>query len=83
MPAYDLKIFSERLPGRRGKRKDLVYLPLSFKDFASFFGHSCPDLTLEKLQEFTLDEIETLEFKCAFMKDLFKRKPLKPTWTLF
>ncbi|MBT1247797.1 MULTISPECIES: hypothetical protein [unclassified Thermosipho (in: thermotogales)] len=30
---YDLKISNERLPGRKGVSKDLVYLPLKFRTF--------------------------------------------------
>ncbi len=70
--AYDLRISSERLPGRRGKGIDLVYLPLSFKEFAALFGYSCPNLTIEDIQRLSFNDLKELEFKCAFMEDLFE-----------
>ena len=31
--AYDLKVSSERTPGRRGEGKDLLFLPLTFNEY--------------------------------------------------
>lgn len=36
--AFDLKRSSERLPGRKGYGEDLVYLPLTFREFLKALG---------------------------------------------
>ncbi len=62
--AYDLKRSSERLPGRRGKGKNLIQLPLTYKEFITNSNYSnIPNFSLNELFELDKEEIESLNFQ--------------------
>ena len=50
--ALDLKKSSERLPGRRGKGRDFVLLPLCFREFLSILHPQISIVPVDSLSEF-------------------------------
>jgi predicted AAA+ superfamily ATPase len=44
--ARDLRIGTERLPGRRGRGRDFLQLPMSFRDFCTLRGIAVPEPAL-------------------------------------
>ena len=69
--AYDLKISSERLPGRRGVGRDIVYLPLSFKEFLTGFDIHVEGFSLRDLMSSSVGELKNLYVKWAHVKRYF------------
>lgn len=69
--AYDLKVSTERLPGRRGAGKDLVYLPLTFREYLKGFGVQIEALSIIDLLNLSQAELEDLQAKCSFVKKYF------------
>jgi hypothetical protein len=53
--ARDLRVGAERLPGRRGRGRDFVQLPMSFRDFCLVSSIALPSETLAA-EEFLSDE---------------------------
>lgn len=71
--AYDLKHSSERMPGRKGVGRDLVLLPLSFKEFLTAQNFRPESYSLEELMSLSKEELEALVFKHAYAKLEFER----------
>jgi len=69
--AYDLKRSSERLPGRRGFGKDLVYTPITFREFLRSMKIDVEGKTMEELLFLSLEELKTLQFKYSFLEEYF------------
>jgi len=69
--AFDLKRSSERLPGRKGHGEDLVYLPLTFREFLENMGVSVERMSMDDIFTRSDDELRTLCLKNAFLKEYF------------
>ncbi|WP_126993676.1 ATP-binding protein [Thermosipho globiformans] len=70
--SYDLKKSSERLPGRREFGKDIVYLPVSFKEYITQNHNIDFQYKLEDLFEMSEKELKTLNLKLTRFKEDFK-----------
>ncbi len=72
--AYDLRRSSERMPGRKGYGKDLVYLPLTFRDYLESIGHRGIEvLDAHELLSLGDDEIKSLKLRYSFLKAEYER----------
>jgi len=69
--AYDLKRSSERLPGRKDHGKDLVYIPITFREFLGSLGISVGGKTMEEILSLSIDDLKILYLKNAFLKEYF------------
>lgn len=69
--AYDLKKSSERLPGRKGYGKDLVYAPITFGEFLRNSGVDIKRKTIEEILTSSVDDLNRLYLKNAFLKEYF------------
>jgi hypothetical protein len=69
--AYDLKRSSERLPGRKGYGKDLVYIPITFREFLKNLGVHVDGKTMEEFLFLSAQDLKTLHLKNAFLKEYF------------
>ncbi len=56
--AYDLKISTERLPGRKGAGKDLVFLPITFSEYLETLGIHLEKLDLTSILSLSEDELK-------------------------
>ncbi|RKX50146.1 MAG: ATP-binding protein, partial [Thermotogae bacterium] len=63
--AYDLKRSSERLPGRKGHGKDLVYIPITFREFLRSLRVEVETKTIEEILTSTVDDLNRLYLKNA------------------
>ncbi|MDK2886475.1 MAG: uncharacterized protein PWP54_1033 [Thermosipho sp. (in: thermotogales)] len=70
--SYDLKKSSERLPGRREFGKDIVYLPVSFREYIMQNTGIDFHYKLEDLFEMNEKELKALNLKFTRFKDDFK-----------
>ncbi|ABR30961.1 ATPase AAA [Thermosipho melanesiensis] len=70
--SYDLKKSSERLPGRREFGKDIVYLPVSFREYIMQNSNIDFQYKLEDLFEMNENELKALNLKLTRFKDDFK-----------
>ena len=71
--SYDLKLSSERMPGRKGVGRDLVYLPLTFRAFLESLDIEIEEMEIEELLSIKEDELKALALKYAFVKEHFFR----------
>lgn len=71
--AYDLKKSSERLPGRKGFGKDLVYMPLTFREYLKVIGEEVDQVTLDELFSLSENDLKVLEFRNGKIKEHFIR----------
>lgn len=71
--AYDLKRSSERLPGRKGHGKDLVYIPITFGEFLRSSGIEVERKTIEEILESTINDLNRLYLRNAFLKEHFMK----------
>ncbi|MDN5337768.1 MAG: uncharacterized protein PWQ20_838 [Thermotogaceae bacterium] len=69
--SYDLKSSSERLPGRKGCGKDLVYLPISFREFLKNLGISIEGKDVLEILSMSENELKTLQFRYSFIQEYF------------
>jgi len=69
--AYDLKRSSERLPGRKGFGKDLVYTPITFREFLRSMKIDVEGKAMEELLSLSLEELKTLQFRYSFLEEYF------------
>ena len=69
--AYDLKRSSERLPGRKGHGKDLVYIPITFREFLKSLGVDVEGKTMEEILTISISDLNRLYLKNAFLKEHF------------
>lgn len=69
--AYDLKSSIERLPGRKGYGKDLVYLPITFREFLKSLNVEIEKKDIEEILSSTEEELKTLQFKYSFIQEYF------------
>jgi len=69
--AYDLKSSSERLPGRKGHGKDLVYIPIAFGEFLRSLGVEVERKTIEEILTSTIDDLNRFYLRNAFLKGYF------------
>jgi len=70
--SYDLKKSSERLPGRREFGKDIVYLPVTFKEYIVQKYNIDFEYILEDLFEMDENDLKTMNLKNLRFKDDFK-----------
>jgi len=71
--AYDLKHSSEKMPGRKGRGKDLVYMPITFNEYLKNIGISVERLSLADILSLSEDEINKLRLEYGFIKEHFFR----------
>jgi len=69
--AYDLKKSSERLPGRKGHGKDLVYIPITFGEFLRSLGIEVERKTIEEILTISTNDLNRLYLRNAFLKEHF------------
>jgi len=69
--AYDLKISSEKLPGRRGSGRDIIYLPLSFNEFLKGFQIDIKRISLTDFLNLSMEDLKNFETKLSFLKRYF------------
>ncbi len=69
--SYDLKRSSERLPGRKASGKDLVYVPITFREFLRSFDVDIEGRSMEEILSLSEDELKILSAKNAFLKEYF------------
>ncbi|RAO99401.1 ATPase AAA [Petrotoga sp. 9PW.55.5.1] len=69
--AYDLKVSSERMPGRRGVGKDLVFLPLTFNEYLKARGIEIDSLNLREIVSLGEEDIKGLNFRYSFLQEYF------------
>jgi len=69
--AYDLKISSEKLPGRRGNGRDIIYLPLSFNEFLKGFQINIERISLTDFLNLSMEDLKNFETKLSFLKRYF------------
>ena len=69
--AYDLKRSSERLPGRKGHGKDLVYIPITFSEFLRSLGVEVERKTMDEIFMSFIEDLNNLYLKNAFLKEYF------------
>ena len=69
--AYDLKRSSERLPGRKGYGKDLVYIPITFNEFLRNLGIKVERKTIDEIFMSSINDLNSLYLKNAFLKEYF------------
>ncbi len=69
--SIDIYRGKERLPGRRGNGKDIVFLPITFRQFVSIYkGIDIPSLSLEEVLNMSEPELKRLWLEYAeFEKD--------------
>ncbi|SHH48147.1 ATP-binding protein [Thermosipho atlanticus] len=70
--SYDSKKSSERLPGRREFGKDVVYLPVTFKEYTTQKYGIDFQYNLEDLFEMNEEELKAINLKNSRFKDDFK-----------
>ncbi|ABV33758.1 ATP-binding protein [Pseudothermotoga lettingae] len=70
--SYDLKKSSERLPGRRGSGKDIVYLPVTFREYINQKYNVDFEYNLEDLFEMNEEELKAANLRVLRFKDDFK-----------
>lgn len=66
--AYDLKLSAEKMPGRRGKGRDLVLLPATFRDFLKARYDFSLDYDLLNLLEMEEVDLKKINFQVARFK---------------
>jgi len=66
--AYDLKLSAEKMPGRRGKGRDLVLLPATFRDFLKAKYDFSFDYELLDLLEMEEIDLKKINFQVARFK---------------
>ena len=66
-----MKRSSERLPGRKGFGKDLVYTPITFREFLRSMKIDVEGKTMEELLSLSLEELKTLQFRYSFLEEYF------------
>ncbi|MDI6850738.1 MAG: ATP-binding protein [bacterium] len=71
--AYDLKQSSEKLPGRNGFGKDLVYMPITFREYLKNVGEETDQIPLMNIFSLTESDLKALEFKNGKIKEYFYR----------
>lgn len=71
--AYDLKRSSERLPGRKGAGKDIVYTPITFREFLNSLGIEVEKKTIDELLHLSAEELRILQLRYAFVKEYFMK----------
>ena len=69
--AYDLKVSSERMPGRRGEGKDLLFLPLTFNEYLKAIGIEIDPLNIRQILLLGEEDLKRLNFKYSFYKNIF------------
>jgi len=69
--AYDLKISTERLPGRKGAGKDLVFLPITFSEYLETLGIHLEKLDLTSILSLSEDELKITAVKYSFVESYF------------
>ena len=69
--SYDLKSSNERMPGRKGFGKDLIYMPITFQEFLKSLGIEIERKSLREILTFSEEELRTLEARYAFVKEHF------------
>lgn len=71
--SYDLKKSSERLPGRRGLGKNLVYMPITFREFLKSLKVDVEAKSLLEILSLTEEELKTYLSRYAFVKEYFSK----------
>lgn len=71
--AIDLKYSSERLPGRKGKGKDLVMFPLSFRNYLSTSEQEIPKFSVPEIMNLSENESKKLSIDLAFLQKEFQK----------
>ncbi|MFA6842452.1 MAG: ATP-binding protein [Defluviitoga tunisiensis] len=69
--AYDLKVSSERMPGRRGEGKDLLFLPLTFNEYLKAIGIEIDPLNIRQILLLGEEDLKRLNFKYSFLQEYF------------
>jgi len=69
--AYDLKVSSERMPGRRGEGKDLLFLPLTFNEYLKAIGIEIDPLNIRRILLLGEEDLKRLNFKYSFLQEYF------------
>jgi len=69
--SYDLKKSSERLPGRKGHGKDLVFMPLTFGEFLQNMKIDLAKRTIQEFLSLSSQELEKLHLQYTFLKEYF------------
>ncbi len=71
--AYDLKTSSEKLPGRKGEGKDLVFLPITFNEFLENVDIDVEKIPLMNLLKLNQEELKILRLKYAYLTEYFTK----------
>ncbi|MEA2065705.1 MAG: ATP-binding protein [Thermotogota bacterium] len=71
--AIDLKYSSERLPGRKGKGKDLVMFPLSFREYLLTSKSEVPKFTISEIMDLSERDTKKLIFELSFLQSKFQK----------
>jgi len=66
--AYDLKRSSERLPGKKGYGKNLVYISITFGEFLRSSGVEAERKAIKEILTSSVDDLNRLYLKNAFLK---------------
>lgn len=74
--AYDLKISTERLPGRRGVGKNLIFLPITFSEYLETLSVHLDKLDLPSILALGEDELKIIAFKYSFIEAYFHKYAL-------
>ena len=69
--SYDLKKSSERLPGRKAHGKDLIYAPITFREFLRNLGIEIEGKSIEEILSLSESDLKVLNIKNAFLKEYF------------
>ena len=69
--SYDLKKSSERFPGRKGYGKDLIYAPITFRDFLKSFDIDIEGKSMDEILSLSENDLKILSMKNAFLKEHF------------
>ncbi|MDK2886456.1 MAG: uncharacterized protein PWP54_1014 [Thermosipho sp. (in: thermotogales)] len=69
--SYDLKSSRERLPGRKGFGKDLVYLPISFREVLKTLKIDIEEKDIIEILSMSEEELKTLQFKYSYIQKYF------------
>lgn len=71
--AIDLKYSSERLPGRKGKGKDLAMFPLSFREYLLTSKNEVPKFTISEIMDLSEGDTKKLIFELSFLQSKFQK----------
>jgi len=69
--AYDLKQSSEKMPGRKGFGKDLLYMPITFGEYLKNIGEVVERMPLKEILSLSENDLKVLEFKKGGIKEHF------------